>query len=44
MVDKGTEELVKKYALHEKIAKLNKQKKKANSQDAINKINSKIKI
>ena len=43
MVDKGTEELVKKYALHEKIAKLNKQKKKANSQDAINKINSKIK-
>ena len=29
MVDKGTEKLVKKYALHQKIAELNKQKKNA---------------
>lgn len=43
MVDKGTEKLVKKYALHEKIAKLNKQKKNANSQNAIDEINSGIK-
>lgn len=42
-VDKGTEKLVKKYALHEKIAKLNKQKKNANSKDAIKEINSEIK-
>ncbi|MDU0449995.1 ATP-binding protein [Staphylococcus haemolyticus] len=43
IVDKSTEELVKKYALHEKIAKLNKQKKNANSKDAIKEINSEIK-
>ncbi|MGD6768480.1 ATP-binding protein [Mammaliicoccus lentus] len=43
MVDKGTEKLVKKYALHEKIAELNKQKNNANSQQAIDDINSKIK-
>lgn len=43
MVDKGTEELVKKYALHEKIAELNKHKKNAKSQESIDAINRKIK-
>ncbi|HDE5372013.1 TPA: ATP-binding protein [Staphylococcus aureus] len=43
IVDKSTEELVKKYALHEKIAELNKQKKNTNSQKSIDNINKKIK-
>ncbi len=43
MVDKGTEKLVKKYALHQKIAELNNQKKNAKSQKGINEIERKIK-
>ncbi|MDT0742940.1 ATP-binding protein [Staphylococcus epidermidis] len=43
MVDKGTEKLVKKYALHQKIAELNNQKKNAKSQKGINEIERTIK-